>query len=55
MLDKENIANLNTSLLVKIKENILKKATPKTPLTKYRSKLLLDVLGELDHRKYGCR
>jgi hypothetical protein len=54
MFDKENMANLNTSILLRIKENILKRIKPGHPLTKDRSKLLLDVLGELDHRKYGC-
>jgi hypothetical protein len=35
-----------------MKHNLLKKAQPESSLTKANSKLLLDILGELDCRKY---
>lgn len=49
VIDRKDLGFFQTSVLVRMKENILKRVAIE-PLTKDYSKFLLDILGELDSR-----
>jgi len=49
VIDRKDLCFFQTSILVRMKENILKRVNAE-PLTKDHSKLLIDILGELDSR-----
>lgn len=49
VIDRRDLTFFQTSVLVRMKDNILKRVTIE-PLTKDYSKFLLDILGELDSR-----